>query len=149
MNADLRLLQTRAVTRRQFFRQTGLSVGAIALGGLLSREGHAAPGLHAVHPLSPKKPALTPRARSIIYLHMSGAPPSLDLFDWKPKLAELNLKPCPEELLKGQRFAFIKGVPKMLGSPYKFPPHGQSGAWVSEMLPHFSKIVDQTAIIRS
>ena len=80
---------------------------------------------------------------------MSGAPPTLDLFDWKPKLAELHLKPCPEELLKGQRFAFIKGVPKMLGSPYKFSRHGQSGAWVSETLPQFAKIVDDVAIIKS
>ncbi len=80
---------------------------------------------------------------------MSGAPPSLDMFDWKPKLAELNLKPCPEELLKGQRFAFIKGVPRMLGSPYKFARHGKSGAWVSEMLPHFTEIVDDVAIVKS
>src|SRR5437588_7920387 len=80
---------------------------------------------------------------------MSGAPPSLDMFDWKPKLAELNLKPCPEELLKGQRFAFIKGVPKMLGSPYKFAQYGSSGAWVSELLPHFTEIVDDVALIRS
>ena len=69
---------------------------------------------------------------------MSGAPPSLDLFDWKPKLAELHLKPCPESLLKGKRFAFIKGIPKLLGSPYRFERHGQQGAWVSEMLPHFA-----------
>src|SRR2546429_8189596 len=80
---------------------------------------------------------------------MSGAPPSLDMFDWKPKLAELNQKPCPEELLKGQRFAFIKGVPKMLGSPYKFAQYGSSGAWVSELLPHFTEIVDDVAVIRS
>src|SRR5436309_5932329 len=80
---------------------------------------------------------------------MSGAPPSLNFFYWKPKLAELNMKPCPEELLKGQRFAFIKGVPKMLGSPYQFAQHGQSGAWVSEILPRFTQIVDDVAIIKS
>jgi hypothetical protein len=151
MNRDVRLFQTRAVTRRQFFQRTGLSLGGIALGGLLARDARAgvtAP-LHAANPLSAKKPALTPKAKSIIYLDMSGAPPSLDLFDWKPKLVELNLKPCPEELLKGQRFAFIKGVPKMLGSPYKFAQYGRTGAWVSEMLPHFAEIVDDVAIIKS
>ena len=52
------------------------------------------------------------------------------------------MQPCPDELLKGQRFAFIKGIPKMLGTPYKFSQHGQSGAWVSELLPHMAGIVD-------
>ena len=152
MNLDTRLWNARALTRRQFFRQSGLSLGAVALGNLLlARDGFAAgtPGRNVVNPLTPKKPPFAPRAKSIIYLHMSGAPPSLDLFDWKPKLVELHLKPCPEELLKGQRFAFIKGVPKMLGSPYKFSQRGQNGAWVSETLPHFAGMVDDVAIIKS
>src|SRR2546428_14790 len=151
MNLDPRLSSAGAITRRRFFPSPGLSLGTIALGGLLSRDSHAgaAPKLSNAKPLAPKKPAFARKAKSIIYLHMSGAPPSLDLFDWKPKLVELNLKPCPEELLKGQRFAFIKGVPKMLGSPYKFAQHGHSGAWVSETLPHFTEIVDDVAIIKS
>src|SRR5687767_8795229 len=151
MNIDARFVRTRAITRRTFFAKSGLSVGALALGNLFARDGYAgaAAGAASTNPLAPRKPPFAPRAKSIIYLHMSGAPPSLDLFDWKPKLAELNLKPCPEELLKGQRFAFIKGVPKMLGSPYKFAQHGHSGAWVSETLPHFSEIVDDVAIIKS
>src|SRR2546427_11884829 len=150
-NQDFRLWNTRAITRRQFFQSSGLSLGTIGLVGLLSRDspGGAAPKLNNAKPLAPKKPAFAPKAKSIIYLDMSGAPPSLDMFDWKPKLAELNLKPCPEELLKGQRFAFIKGVPKMLGSPYKFAQYGNSGAWVSELLPHFTEIVDDVAIIKS
>ncbi len=65
---------------------------------------------------------------------MTGAPPQLDLFDYKPELNELNMQACPESLLKGKRFAFIKGAPKLLGTPHKFAQHGQSGAWVSEML---------------
>ncbi|MBU6401339.1 MAG: DUF1501 domain-containing protein [Verrucomicrobia bacterium] len=148
---NLRLLHTRAVTRRQFFRQTGLSLGALAFGNLLARDAVAAPALalHTRNPLAPKRAGLPARAKSIIYLDMSGAPPSLDMFDWKPKLVELNLKPCPEELLKGQRFAFIKGVPKLLGSPYQFAQYGHDGAWVSEMLPHFTSIVDDVAIVRS
>jgi len=148
---DFHLEHARALTRRQFFCKSGLSLGAVALGGLLSRDGYAgvAPALKSANPLAPRKPHFAPKAKSIIYLDMSGAPPSLDMFDWKPKLAELNLKPCPEELLKGQRFAFIKGVPKMLGSPYKFAQYGSSGAWVSELLPHFTEIVDDVALIRS
>ena len=96
---NLRLNEARALTRRQFFAHSGLSLGALALGNLLAREGGAdtsAPGPAASRPLAPKAPPLPARAKSVIYLHMSGAPPSLDLFDWKPKLAELNMKPCPE-----------------------------------------------------
>jgi hypothetical protein len=59
------------------------------------------------------------------------------------------MQPCPDELLKNQRFAFIKGHPKLLGSPYKFQQHGQSGQWVSDLLPNISKIVDEIAVIRS
>ncbi len=150
MNANL--LHHRAVSRRQFFRQSGFSLGAAALGILLARdrrlfaESGALPG---IGPLSPRPPHFRPRAKSVIYLHMSGAPPSLDLFDWKPKLAELHLQPCPESLLEGKRFAFIKGIPKLLGSPYRFERHGESGAWVSEVLPHFAGIVDDVTIVKS
>jgi hypothetical protein len=89
------------------------------------------------------------KAKNIIYLHMSGAPPTLDMFDYKPELVKLNMQPCPDALMKGERFAFIKGVPKMLGTPYKFKQYGQSGAWISEMLPHTAGIADDIAIIRS
>jgi hypothetical protein len=96
-----------------------------------------------------RKPHFAPKAKSVIYLHMSGAPPSLDLFDYKPKLVELNMQPCPDSLLKGKRFAFIKGVPKMLGTPHKFHQHGKNGAWVVDLLPHTAEIVDDIALIRS
>ena len=140
----------REITRRQFLNKCQLGLGALALGGLLGRNTLAGDGAEkVVNPLAPKLPQFAAKAKSVIYLDMSGAPPQHDLFDWKPKLVEYNMKPCPEELLKGQRFAFIKGTPKMLGSPFKFKQHGQSGAWVSELLPHFTEIVDNTAIIRS
>jgi hypothetical protein len=150
MFSEFHLQQARAVTRRTFFGQAGLGLGSLALGSLFAREGWAAGAKKQVeNPLAPKAPPLPAKAKSIIYLHMSGAPPTLDLFDWKPKLVELHLKPCPKELLEGKRFAFIKGVPKMLGSPYKFQQHGRSGALVSEILPHFAEIADEAAIIRS
>jgi hypothetical protein len=143
------IFNARAITRRQFFNRSAFSLGAVALNSLLTREGVA-----GISPIEKSegalgKPHFARKAKSVIYLHMSGAPPTLDLFDWKPKLVELNLKPCPDELLKGQRFAFIKGVPKMLGTPYKFSQWGRSGAWVSEMLPHFRDIVDDVTIIKS
>jgi hypothetical protein len=80
---------------------------------------------------------------------MSGAPPFLDLFDWKPKLAELHLKPCPESLLAGKRFAFLKRDAKLLGTKRKFARHGECGTELSECLPHLSKVVDDIAVIKS
>jgi hypothetical protein len=156
MKTPLDFCHTRAITRRTFFGQSGLGLGSIALGSLLGRDGFAAnSALRTPHsalppsPLVPKAPPLPARAKNVIYLHMSGAPPSLDLFDWKPKLVEMNLQPCPESLFKGERFAFIKGVPKMLGTPHKFARHGQGGAWVSELLPHFQSIADDACIVKS
>ena len=67
--------------------------------------------------LTVREPKTVPKARSVIYLHMSGSPPQQDLFDYKPKLVQYNMQPCPDELLKGQRFPFIKGHPKLLGTP--------------------------------
>ena len=145
---NFRLAHSRALTRRQFFTQTGLSLGGIALGGLLARDA-SAKSITAPKPLALKSPPLPARAKSVIYLHMSGAPPSLDLFDYKPKLNELHMQPCPEELIKGQKFAFIKGVPKMLGSPHKFKQYGKSGAWFSNIIPNMAGIADDICIVKS
>ena len=94
-------------------------------------------------------PHFAPKAKRVIYLHMSGGPPQQDLFDFKPELVKHHMKPCPDELLKNQRFAFIKGHPKLLGTPYKFQKCGQSGAMVSELLPHLRGVVDDIAIVKS
>jgi hypothetical protein len=80
---------------------------------------------------------------------MAGSPSQLDLFDYKPKLTELNGQPCPESLFKKERFAFIKGVPKMLGTPHHFAKHGQSGAELSNLLPQLSSVADDVCIIKS
>lgn len=130
-------------TRREFLKNS--SLGAIAFASVLDKSA-ATP---AANPLAPRPPMFPPRAKSVIYLHMSGAPPQHELFDYKPKLVEHHLQPCPDELLKNQRFAFIKGHPKLLGTPYKFAQHGKCGAWVSELLPHLSKHVDDVAFIKS
>src|SRR5262245_18301936 len=119
---ELRLEHARALTRREFFARSGVfSLGSLALGQLLGGNRLTA-GVASLasppNPLSLNPSPLPARAKSVTYLHMSEAPPSLDLFDFKTELQRLNMQPCPESLLKGQRFAFIKGVPKMLGSPY-------------------------------
>jgi hypothetical protein len=138
---DLKLEATRSITRRTFFGQAGAGIGAIALNALLGEAAFANP--------QSKGPMVPARAKSVIYLDMSGAPPTLDLYDYKPELVKLNMQPCPDSLMKGERFAFIKGVPKMLGTPFKFQQHGRSGAWISEQLPHIAGIVDDISIIRS
>ncbi|MBI3856899.1 MAG: DUF1501 domain-containing protein [Planctomycetes bacterium] len=137
----------RDLTRRHFFRQAGISLGSIALSTLLDRElrGQEA----SLNPMAPRRPHFAPRAKNIIYLFMMGAPSQLDLFDEKQKLRQYNDQPVPEEVIKGERFAFIKGVPKLLGSPYEFQRCGQSGATVSNLLPHLKTIVDDCAFVKS
>lgn len=135
----------RAVTRRQFLQRAGFSIGSIALGGLLAKDAMGA----SKSPLMVKPSMMPARAKRIIYLHMSGAPPSLDMFDYKPKLNELNMQPCPDSLIHGQKFAFIKGTPKLLGSPRKFKQHGKNGAWFSDVIPNIAGISDDICIVKS
>lgn len=147
---NMQLEQVRAVTRRHFFSQAGQGFGAMALGALLARDGRgAAPETASDNPLAPKAPPLAAKAKRVIYLHMAGSPSQIDLFENKPALAKFSGQPCPEEYLKGKRFAFIKGVPKMLGPQFKYAQRGQSGQWISELLPHFSQIVDDVTVIRT
>src|SRR5262245_43661593 len=119
-------------SRRQFFRRTGLGLGAAALASLLNEDASAA----SDNPLSPKKPHFAPKAKRVIYLHMSGAPSHLDLYDPKPALQKHDGQPCPEDLLKGRRFAFIGGKMTLAGSPFKFHKHGKCGLELSELLPN-------------
>ena len=137
-------------TRRHFLKTCQVGLGSIALGSMVAgnpRTSHAATS--ADNPLALKQPPRAAKAKHVIYLHMSGSPPQHELFDYKPKLVELNMQPCPDEFMKDQRFPFIKGHPKLLGTPYKFKQYGPSGTWVSELLPHFTEIVEDAAVIRS
>ena len=135
-----------SVTRRHFFRQAGFGIGSIALSSLLHREGWAD---QAVNPMAARPPHFAPRAKRVIYLFMMGAPSQLDLFDEKPTLRKYHNQQVPEEIIKGERFAFIKGIPKLLGSPYEFKRYGQSGATISNLLPHLSTVVDDLAFVKS
>ncbi len=146
----------RAVTRRHFFKQAGFGIGAAALTSLFNQSllangatSAAASLADAVNPMAPHSPMFPAKAKSIIYLFMAGAPSQIDLLDFKPKLQELNGEHIPESMLKGERFAFIRGVPKLLGSPYEFKRWGQSGAEISELLPHLGEIADDISIVRS
>ena len=134
-------------TRRHFFSRCALGLGSIALGSLLNpARGSALP-----NPMSPKRPHFRPRAKNIIYLFMAGGPSQLELFDYKPKLIELNGQPIPESYIEGKRFAFMGSShgTKLLGTRRAFRQHGQSGMWVSEMFPHTAGIVDDVSFVMS
>ena len=135
------------ITRRWFFKECGVGLGAMALGSLL-RETFAAASA-APDPLAPKAPHFAPRAKRVIYLFMAGAPSHLELFDYKPELGKWNGKLPPAELLKGYRSAFINPNSALLGPKFKFARHGQSGAEISELLPRLGEIVDDIAIVKS
>src|SRR5947209_17918531 len=148
MNVNLEALK--AITRRQFFGRAGMGIGAIALANMMARDGRAATvKAPAAEPMLPRVGHFAPKAKSVIYLHMAGAPSQLELFDYKPTLQKYTGKPCPDEYLKGKRFAFIKGVPNMLGTMFKFSRHGQCGMELSELIPHLGEVADDIALIRS
>src|SRR5687768_32670 len=137
------------VTRRAFLRRSGLGLGAMALGSLLTDSLFAAGPAGTRNPLAARPPHFAPRAKRIIYLHMVGAPSQLDLFDYKPELEKLDGKPCPEEFIKGKRFAFLRGHPSITSSKFAFSRHGKSGAEISELLPHLAKVADDLAFVKT
>ena len=140
----------KTVTRRWFFEQCGVGLGAMALGQLFADAGLAAPAVVAPeNPLAPKKPHFQPKAKRVIFLFMAGAPSHLEMFDYKPQLAKFNGTLPPPELVKGYRAAFINPSSKLLGPKFKFARYGQSGAELSELVPHLSTIVDDVAIVKS
>jgi hypothetical protein len=137
--------------RRRFLFESGLGLGGIALSKLLEEDLFAtiAKSRGPGDPLLAKLPHFAPKAHSVIYLFMAGAPSQLDLFEYKPKLTELDGRKVPEELIRGERFAFLRGVPQVLGSPYRFRQSGQSGVFVSELMPNLSQVVDEITFVRS
>jgi hypothetical protein len=147
MNDYLR--QVRESTRRQFFGQTGLSIGSLALASMLDADAARGAARNVKHPLAPKEGHHPAKAKRVIYLHMLGAPSQLELFDYKPVLKKYDGQPCPKEYLEGKRFAFIRGVPNMLATPYKFQQRGEAGTWISELLPNMAAVVDEISVIRS
>ncbi len=132
----------RDVTRRHFFSRCSLGLGSIALSSLMG-----APATRS--PLMPKKTHFAARAKNVIYLFMAGGPSQLEMFEHKPQLNKLNGKPIPESYTKGKRFAFMDSSHRsdLLGSKIGFKQRGQSGGWVSDLLPHMAGIVDDISIV--
>lgn len=144
------------VSRRQFLTQFAMGVGGIALAELLGKDALAAtaapkPAFLGEHGL-PGLPHFAPKAKRVIYLFMSGGPSQLDLFDYKPLLNQRQGEQLPDSVRGGQRLTGMSGnqasIP-LVGSPFKFAQHGQSGAWMSELLPHTAAIADELCIARS
>jgi uncharacterized protein (DUF1501 family) len=131
-----------ALTRRHFFKQAGFGIGGAALASLIQERLFA----QAAKRLAP---SVAPKAKQVIFLFMAGAPSQLDLLDNKPALRKYDGQDIPAEIVKGERFAFIKGTPKILGSPYDFRRYGQSGQEISDLLPHLTTIADDIAIVKS
>ena len=135
------------ITRRHFFSRCALGLGSIALGSLISQSRAS----NLANPMALKRPHFKPRAKNIIYMFMAGGPSQLELFDYKPKLIELNGQPIPESFIEGKRFAFMGSShgTKLLGTRRSFKRYGQSGMWVSEMFPHTANIVDDVSFVMS
>lgn len=134
-------------TRRHFLQSSQFGIGGLAL-SLLAQQGQAA-ATSANNPMAPRAPQFAPRAKRVIYLHLTGSPPHLDLYDYKPELVKLHEQPCPDSFLQGKRFAFTSGVPTLLGTPRQFRRCGQSGMWLSDALPHLQRVADDLCLIRS
>lgn len=145
MNSAQHLLND--ITRRYFFSRSAVGLGSLALASLLNKDQAAA--ADRVKRPTFKPPHFASKAKRVIYLFMVGGPSQFELLDHKPKLDELHGKPVSEELIKNERFAFIKGTPNLSASSFRFARHGQSGAEISELLPHLASVSDDVAIVKS
>jgi hypothetical protein len=141
-----------SITRRHFLRNCVSGLGGAAMTYLLGCDyGHQ--GVRGAGATTGRTAAHTAHfpasAKRVIFLHMAGAPSQLELFDFKPELASLHGKDCPQSFLEGKRFAFIQGTPKMLGPQAQFQRHGESGTYVSDRLPYFSQVIDEVALLKA
>lgn len=141
---DPRLERLQLQTRRHFLQQGSLSLGALSLTGLLSGTGSAnttAPSAQKTHH--------APKAKRVIYLHMTGSPPNLDIYDYKPELVKRTGEDCPQSFLAGREFAFTTGVPKLLGTPRTFVPCGKSGMMLSDAIGKMHRVADDMCLVHS
>ena len=139
------------ITRRHFLSGAGLSLGSLALSTLIGEKARADIPIDAMQPLRERQPHSVPRAKRVIYLHLTGSPPNLDIYDYKPELVKRDGQDCPQEFLAGRTFAFTSGTPKLMGTPRKFAQYGQSGTWLSDAVPNFqaADIVDEMCVVHS
>ncbi len=142
-------------TRRHFLRKCTSGLGGVALASLFGcnfNDNSVAPEPVASLPSNPMAPDFShfaAKAKRVIYMHMAGSPSQLELFDYKPELEKLHAKDCPPSLLEGKRFAFIEGVPKMLGPQAKFYQRGESGMMISNRLPYLATVADEITVVKS
>ena len=139
------------ISRRWFLRDCGVGVGKIALASLLTDafSPFARSAVSASEAMLPRQPHFQGKAKAVIHLFMAGAPSQLDLFDHKPELKKLEGQPLPTSVIGDARYAFIRPDAGVLGPQFAFKRYGQSGAEISEMLPHLGSIADDVCIIRS
>ncbi len=150
---DLENLVSQFETRRHFFSRCGVGLGKVALASLLADSNvFGATAGAASNPMQAKPGNFPAKVKSVIYLFMAGGPSQLELYDYKPVLQKLNNQPMPDSLLAGKRFAFMdsftKEKPKLLGTKRTFKQHGQSGAWVSDLLPHIGAVSDNISFLK-
>ena len=143
---QLRFERAQHQTRRHFLQNCSVGLGSL---WMASQARGSALHKDPANPLLPDLSHFAPKAKRVIYLHMAGSPSQLELFDYKPELAKLDGKECPKEFLEGKQFAFIQGVPKMLGSQFPFHQAGKSGQWISDRMPHFEQMIDEVCFIKS
>lgn len=137
--------------RRQFFGKTATGIGSLALASLLNRESSASNANSEAEGLS-GLPHFAPRAKRVIYLLQSGAPSQMELLDYKPTLKSLHGKPLPESVRKGQRLTGMTARQSsfpIVNPPFAFRQHGESGTWISDLLPHTAKVVDDICIVKT
>ncbi|MBM4074854.1 MAG: DUF1501 domain-containing protein [Planctomycetes bacterium] len=142
------LLNLQSLTRRHFLRQGQVGLGAMALASLMNGGAQAAPSVEA-NPLAPRAGHFSGKAKRVIYLHLTGSPPHLDLYDYKPELVKHDGEPAPDSFIKGKRFAFTSGTPKLLGTRRTFTQHGEGGLWLSDAVPHLHQVADELCVIKS
>lgn len=146
MPIDLNQLQ-HDFTRRQFFRSSATGIGAAALGSLLN------PDLFASETPSVSSSHFPGTAKRVIYLFMHGGPSQMELFDYKPRLKQLNSEPLPDSVRGDQRLTGMtsgqKSFPIAAPNQFRFQQHGESGTWVSDALPHFARVIDDVCVIKS
>ena len=146
---DQRVLQHQ--TRRHFLKKCPIGLGGAYLASQFGTLACSATEekVDLSSPMKARKPHFTPRAKNVIYIHLAGSPPTLDLFDYKPELVKRTGEDCPDEFIKGKKFAFTKGTPKLLGTPRTFKQQGESGIWMSDALQNLPEVADELCVVKS
>jgi len=150
-------MDTPTLHRRHFLTTAASGLGGVALTSMLAQDGafgasnkpvRVADAL--INPLAPKNPHFAPKAKACIFIFMEGAPSCLDLFNYRPKLNELDGQKLPDDLLKNMRFAFLqKETARLMGTQRTFKQYGESGMWFSDLLPHIATCADDLCMIQS